>query len=95
MSLCQFSLPLKNIPTPISWYLAGLGETLGQQELFAKHSLQRLNALRGHSLIESAVSSSRIEGVMVDQKRIGTIIFGKPPLRDRNEQKLQGYRDAL
>jgi len=95
MTLRQFSLPLKNIPTSTSWYLADLGEALGKQELFTKQSPQRLNVLREHALIESAVSSSRIEGVMVDQKRIGTIIFGKPHLRNRNEEELQGYRDAL
>jgi Fic family protein len=95
MTLRQFSLPLKNIPTSTSWYLADMGEALGKQELFAKQSPQRLNVLREHALIESAVSSSRIEGVTVDQKRIGTIIFGKPHLRDRNEEELQGYRDAL
>ena len=95
MTLRQFSLPLKNIPTSTSWYLVDMGEALGKQELFAKQSPQRLNVLREHALIESAVSSSRIEGVTVDQKRIGTIIFGKPHLRDRNEEELQGYRDAL
>jgi Fic family protein len=95
MTLRQFSLPLKSIPTSTSWYLADLGEALGKQELFVKQSPQRLNVLREHALIESAVSSSRIEGVMVDQTRIGTIIFGKPHLRDRNEEELQGYRDAL
>ena len=90
MTLHQFSLPLKSIPTSTSWYLADLGEALGKQELFAKQSHQRLNVLREHALIESAVSSSRIEGVIVDQKRISTIIFGKPHLQDRNEEELQG-----
>jgi len=66
MTLRQFSLPLKSIPTSTSWYLADMGEALGKQELFAKQSPQRLNVLREHALIESAVSSGRIEGVMVD-----------------------------
>ena len=34
------------------------------------------------ALIESAVSSNRIEGINVDQSRIDTIIFGKPFLKD-------------
>jgi Fic family protein len=51
--------------------------------------------LREHALIESAVSSNRIEGVTVDQSRIGTVIFGKSLLRDRDEEEVRGYRTAL
>jgi Fic family protein len=51
--------------------------------------------LREHALIESAVSSNRIEGVEVDKSRIATLVFGKPALRDRDEEEARGYRDAL
>jgi Fic family protein len=51
--------------------------------------------LREHALIESAVSSNRIEGVEVDQSRVGTIVFGKALLRDRDEEEVRGYRKAL
>jgi hypothetical protein len=51
--------------------------------------------LREHALIESAISSNRIEGVTLDQARIGTVVFGKSRLRDRDEQDVRGYRDAL
>lgn len=51
--------------------------------------------LREHALIESAVSSNRIEGVEVEDKRVGTLIFGSPALRDRDEEELRGYRSAL
>jgi Fic family protein len=40
-------------------------------------------------------TQNRIEGVEADQKRIGTIIFGKSHLRDRDEEEVRGYRDAL
>jgi Fic family protein len=56
---------------------------------------KKLQALREHALIESAVSSNRIEGIEIDRRRVSTIIFGKPPLRDRNEEEVRGYRDAL
>ena len=46
-------------------------------------------------LIESAVSSNRIEGVEVEHTRIGTLVFGAPFLRDRDEEEVRGYRDAL
>ena len=51
--------------------------------------------MREHALIESAVSSNRIEGVTVDQSRIRTVVFGKSHLRDRDEEEVRGYRNAL
>src|SRR5437870_1617935 len=95
MTLRQLATPPKSIPVATSWYLADLGEALGKQELFTKQSPQKLKVLREHALIESAVSSNRIEGVQVDQARVGTLIFGKPKLRDRDEEEVRGYRDAL
>jgi Fic family protein len=83
------------IPTATGWSLAELGEAMGKQELFTRQSPQRLKVLREHALIESAVSSNRIEGVEVDQKRVGTLIFGQPILRDRDEEEVRGYRNAL
>ena len=95
MTLRQFSASLRSIPAATSWYLADLGEALGKQQLFTRQSPQRLKVLREHALIESAVSSNRIEGIEVAQKRIGTIIFGRPLLKDRDEEEVRGYRDAL
>src|SRR5438105_1375333 len=84
-----------NIPTTTAWYLADLGEARGKQELFTRQSPQKLKVLREHALIESTVSSNRIEGVEVEPSRVGTIVFGKAPLRDRDEEEVRGYRDAL
>lgn len=95
MTLQQFKSKPENIPSSTSWYLADLGEARGKQELFTKQSPQKLKVLREHALIESAVSSNRIEGVTVDQARIRTIIFGKSLLHDRDEEEVRGYRDAL
>ena len=95
MTLRKFAMGLESIPAATAWYLADLGEALGKQDLFTHQAPQRLKALREHSLIESAVSSNRIEGVEVEQERIGTVIFGKAILRDRSEEKLRGYREAL
>src|SRR5947209_3787194 len=94
-TLDLFRTPPEVIPAHIGWYLADLGEALGKQELFTAQSPQNLETLREHALIESAVSSNRIEGVEVDQKRVGTIVFGKALLRDRDEEEVRGYRKAL
>ncbi|HEV8726078.1 MAG TPA: Fic family protein [Candidatus Binatia bacterium] len=94
-TLQQFASKPETIPASTSWYLADLGEARGKQELFTKQSPQRLKVLREHALIESAVSSNRIEGVTVDKARVATVIFGKSLLRDRDEEEVRGYRDAL
>src|SRR3990167_4087168 len=94
-TLRQFSHTPESIPATTSWYLADLGEARGKQELFTKQAPQRLKILREHALIESAVSSNRIEGVTVDQSRIRTVVFGKSHLRDRDEEEVRGYRNAL
>lgn len=95
MTFRQFSAHLSAVPTATAWHLADLGEARGKQELYTHQSPQKLKILREHALIESAVSSNRIEGVEVDQKRIGTLVFGKPSLKDRDEEEVRGYRDAL
>src|SRR3990172_11818087 len=95
LTLRQFAAKPETIPATTAWYLADLGEARGKQALFTKQSPQRLRVLREHALIESAVSSNRIEGVVVDRARIGTLVFGRPRLRDRNEEEVRGYRNAL
>ena len=82
MTLRQFTQQPLAIPAATSWYLADVAQALGKQELFTKQSQQKLKVLREHALIESAVSSNRIEGVEVDQARVATIVFGKKALRE-------------
>jgi Fic family protein len=95
LTLRRFAEPLKTIPGATSWYLADLGEARGKQRLFTQQAPQKLKALREHALIESAVASNRIEGVEVEPARVGTVVFGKAHLRDRDEEEVRGYRKAL
>ena len=83
------------IPAGTAWYLADLGEARGKQVLYTRQMPQRLKALREHALIESAVSSNRIEGVEIDPKRARPLILGGAVYRDRSEEEVKGYRDAL
>ena len=64
-----FSRRFDSVPAAASWYLSDLGEARGKQQLFTRQSPQRLKALREHALIESAVSSNRIEGIETDVYR--------------------------
>ena len=47
------------------------------------------------ALIESTVSSNRIEGVEVEKTRFTALVFGQPLLQNRDEEEVKGYRDAL
>ena len=95
MTLRQLTSPPADVPSAVAWALADVGETRGRQELFTRQSPQRLKVLREHALIESAVSSNRIEGVTVEQDRVRPVIIGNARLRDRDEEEVRGYRDAL
>src|SRR6266704_6547995 len=96
MTFRQFSQARQSIPARVGWYLADLGEFRGKQELYTRQSPQRLKALREHALIESAVSSNRLEGVEVDPKRLHDVLVKPKPLfRERDEEEVRGYRGAL
>lgn len=83
------------IPMRVTWYLSDIGRSQGVQDLFTRQSPQKLKVLREHTIAQSAVSSNRIEGVEIDQARVGTVVFGHPALKDRDEEEVAGYRDAL
>ncbi len=83
------------IPMTVSWYLSDIGRAQGLQELFTRQSPQKLKVLREHAIAQSVISSNRIEGVEIDQSRVGTVVFGHPSLKDRDEEEVAGYRDAL
>lgn len=95
-TLKLFAAGKLSIHPATAWYLSDLGEYRGKQELYTRQSPQRLKALREHALIESAVSSNRIEGVSVEPSRVRDVLVSPRPLfRDRDEEELRGYRDAL
>ena len=83
------------MPAGVDWYLADIAEAKGKQDLYINQSPQKLKVIKEHALIESAISSNRIEGVEIEKKRVGTVLFGRPLLKDRNEEEIQGYKDAL
>jgi Fic family protein len=95
-TLCLFAAGTLPVHPAAAWYLADLGEFRGKQELYTRQSPQRLKALREHALIESALSSNRIEGVLIEPARVRDVLATTRPLfRDRDEEEVRGYRDAL
>lgn len=94
-TLGRFAASLSDIPTATAWYMADIAEAKGRQQLFTRQAPQRLKALREHAMVESAVASNRIEGVEIDPSRVRAVVLGTPSPRDRNEEEVRGYRDAL
>lgn len=72
-TLQQFATGQIAIPTGTAWHLSDLGEYRGKQDLYTRQSPQRLKSLREHAMIQSAVSSNRIEGVAIDPNRVRDI----------------------
>ena len=86
---------LDTMPINVIWQLESIAEKRGHQELYTRQSPEQLARLREFAMIESSVSSNRIEGIEIDKGRIGTVLFGNGIMRDRDEEEVRGYRKAL
>jgi len=72
-----------------------LGGARGRQELFIKQAPEQLEVLRQAAIVESSESSSRIEGITAPPRRISALLLKSSQPRNRSEQEIAGYRDAL
>jgi len=72
-----------------------LGEARGRQDLFVAQIPEQLEVLRQTAVVESSESSNRIEGVVAAPGRVEAIVLRAAAPRDRSEQEIAGYRDAL
>jgi Fic family protein len=75
--------------------LRAIGEYRGKQELFYRQAPEVLKGLREVAIIESSESSNRLEGVTVSPSRLKPLLIKHTKPRDRSEQEIAGYRDAL
>jgi hypothetical protein len=75
--------------------LRAIGEYRGKQELFYRQAPEVLKGLRQIAIIESSESSNRLEGVIVPPSRLKSLVIKHTKPRDRSEQEVAGYRDAL
>lgn len=88
----RFEAGMRDIPAAIGWCLSDLDGARATRELLDG---QALSALQEAGVVESAISSNRIEGVTVDPARLQAVLHGDTPLRDGNEEEVRGYRDVL
>jgi Fic family protein len=75
--------------------LRAIGEFRGRQELFYRQAPEVLAGLLEVAKIESSESSNRLEGVNVPADRIRRLVVHQAQPRNRSEQEVAGYRDAL
>ena len=67
----------------------------GKQDLWIRQKPEVLEVMREQAIIQSVESSNRIEGVTIPADRLRPVVLGKAKPRDRSEEELAGYRQAL
>ena len=75
--------------------LRAVGEYRGKQALYYVQAPEVLKGLREIAAIESSESSNRLEGVIIPSKRLKALVKQNTLPKDRSEQEVAGYRDAL
>ncbi len=88
-------LDRQRLPGALVRTIRELGEFRGKQDLFRQQSPQVLETLRQASMIESAESSNRLEGIEAPYERIADMVQKGSKPKNRPEQEIAGYRDAL
>ncbi len=76
-------------------FVAAIYKEAGKQELYLKQRPNELEKLVEIAKIKSTEASNAIEGIVTTNTRIKQLIEEKTMPRNRNEQEIAGYRDAL
>ena len=84
-----------NLPPGTVWLLEKLAESKNKQALYDKQPRRILKSLQEIALIEGTESSNRIDGVTVELERVRPLVLGNGRPRDRSEEEIVGYRNAL
>jgi Fic family protein len=95
LSLDPKKLAETSIPVGTGWLLGSCMEARGKQDLWLRQKPEVLEVLREQAIIQSVESSNRIEGVTIPADRLRPVVIGKVKPRDRSEEELAGYRQAL
>ena len=75
--------------------VAAIYKEAGKQELYLKQRPEALEKLVEIAKIQSTESSNAIEGIVTTDTRIRQLVAEKTAPRNRSEQEIAGYRDAL
>lgn len=83
------------IPHHIISMIRQIGEFKGKQDLYKQQKPEVLENLKKVAIIQSTESSNRIEGIIVDSKRIEAIVYENIIPENRSESEIAGYKDVL
>ncbi len=88
---------LKNVKwdNTIVNYLSIIHEEKGKQQLYLKQLPEELEKLVEIAKIQSTESSNEIEGIKTTNTRLRQIVNEKTTPKNRAEEEIAGYRDAL
>ena len=75
--------------------IAAIYKEAGKQELYLKQRPQELEKLVEIAKIQSIEASNAIEGIVTTNTRIKQLVEEKTTPRNRDEQEIAGYHDAL
>ena len=75
--------------------VAAIYKEAGKQDLYLKHRPDELEKLVEIAKVQSTESSNAIEGIVTTSTRIKQLVEEKTTPRNRDEQEIAGYRDAL
>lgn len=75
--------------------IAAIYKEAGKQELYLKQRPEELEKLVEIAKIQSTEASNAIEGIVTTNTRIKQLMEEKTTPRNRDEQEIAGYRDAL
>ena len=75
--------------------VAAICKEAGKQEMCLKQSPEKLDKLIEIAKVQSTRASNAIEGIVTTNTRIRQLVEEKTTPRNRDEQEIAGYRDAL
>lgn len=75
--------------------IAAIYKEAGKQELYLKQRPDELEKLVEIAKVQSTEASNAIEGIVTTNTRIKQLVAEKTTPRNRDEQEIAGYRDAL
>lgn len=75
--------------------IAAIYKEAGKQEMYLKQHPEELEKLVEIAKVQSTEASNAIEGIVTTSTRIRQLVEEKTAPRNRDEQEIAGYRDAL
>lgn len=75
--------------------VAAIYKEAGKQEMYLKQRPEELEKLVDIAKVQSTEASNAIEGIVTTNTRIRQLVAEKTTPRNRDEQEIAGYRDAL